>query len=404
MTNNDMNKPRVVKSHDITLDNDYTNWIIELKQRYRNTQIKAAVKVNSEQLLFNWQLGRDLVIRKAEEKWGTGIVEQISLDLQAEFPNVKGFSARNLWNMKKWYTFYSTNDSFESTIRQLDSILDNNQKLQQVAAEIHETGSSAKLQQAVAEIEFPTVFSFVPWGHHIEIITKCKDVDEALFYIKRTIERGLSRSALDDCIRADLFHTSGAALTNFSEKLPDAQGKIAQEILKSNYDLGFVTLPEGYDETDLEDVIETRMTRFLLELGEGWAFIGRQKELIIAGKTRKIDLLFYHIYLRCYVVIELKVTSFDPEHAGKLNFYVNAVNEFIRKDSDNPTIGLLICKDMDKTEVQLAFLGITTPMGVATYDNVKIKEIQEHLPTPEQIQQQIEIAEEEYKQRQQRDK
>ncbi len=404
MTNNDMNKPRVVKSHDITLDNDYTNWIIELKQRYRNTQIKAAVKVNSEQLLFNWQLGRDLVIRKAEEKWGTGIVEQISLDLQAEFPNVKGFSARNLWNMKKWYTFYSTNDSFESTIRQLDSILDNNQKLQQVAAEIHETGSSAKLQQAVAEIEFPTVFSFVPWGHHIEIITKCKDVDEALFYIKRTIERGLSRSALDDCIRADLFHTSGAALTNFSEKLPDAQGKIAQEILKSNYDLGFVTLPEGYDETDLEDVIETRMTRFLLELGEGWAFIGRQKELIIAGKTRKIDLLFYHIYLRCYVVIELKVTSFDPEHAGKLNFYVNAVNEFIRKDSDNPTIGLLICKDMDKTEVQLAFQGITTPMGVATYDNVKIKEIQEHLPTPEQIQQQIEIAEEEYKQRQQRDK
>ena len=399
-----MNKPRVVKSHDITLDNDYTNWIIELKQRYRNTQIKAAVKVNSEQLLFNWQLGRDLVIRKAEEKWGTGIVEQISLDLQAEFPNVKGFSARNLWNMKKWYTFYSTNDSFESTIRQLDSILDNNQKLQQVAAEIHETGSSAKLQQAVAEIEFPTVFSFVPWGHHIEIITKCKDVDEALFYIKRTIERGLSRSALDDCIRADLFHTSGAALTNFSEKLPDAQGKIAQEILKSNYDLGFVTLPEGYDETDLEDVIETRMTRFLLELGEGWAFIGRQKELIIAGKTRKIDLLFYHIYLRCYVVIELKVTSFDPEHAGKLNFYVNAVNEFIRKDSDNPTIGLLICKDMDKTEVQLAFQGITTPMGVATYDNVKIKEIQEHLPTPEQIQQQIEIAEEEYKQRQQRDK
>lgn len=404
MTNNDMNKPRVVKSHDITLDNDYTNWIIELKQRYRNTQIKAAVKVNSEQLLFNWQLGRDLVIRKAEEKWGTGIVEQISLDLQAEFPNVKGFSARNLWNMKKWYTFYSTNDSFESTIRQLDSILDNNQKLQQVAAEIHETGSSAKLQQAVAEIEFPTVFSFVPWGHHIEIITKCKDVDEALFYIKRTIERGLSRSALDDCIRADLFHTSGAALTNFSEKLPDAQGKIAQEILKSNYDLGFVTLPEGYDETDLEDVIETRMTRFLLELGEGWAFIGRQKELIIAGKTRKIDLLFYHIYLRCYVVIELKVTSFDPEHAGKLNFYVNAVNEFIRKDSDNPTIGLLICKDMDKTEVQLAFQGITTPMGVATYDNVKIKEIQEHLPTPEQIQQQIEIAEEEYKQRQQQDK
>ncbi len=405
MTNNDMNKPRVVKSHDITLDNDYTNWIIELKQRYRNTQIKAAVKVNSEQLLFNWQLGRDLVIRKAEEKWGAGIVEQLSLDLQAEFPNAKGFSARNLWNMKKWYSFYSSNDSFESTIRQLDSVIDiSSQKLQQVAAVISEPSQTEKLQQSVAEIPFPSIFGFVPWGHHVLIITKCKTIEEAIFYLKRTVERGLSRKALDDCIRADLYHTSGGALTNFDDKLPDAQSKIAQEILKSNYDLGFVTLPEGYDETDLEDVIETRMTRFLLELGEGWAFIGRQKELIIAGKTRKIDLLFYHIYLRCYVVIELKVTSFDPEHAGKLNFYVNAVNEFIRKDSDNPTIGLLICKDMDKTEVQLAFQGITTPMGVATYDNVKIKEIQEHLPTPEQIQQQIEIAEEEYKQRQQQDK
>lgn len=245
------------------------------------------------------------------------------------------------------------------------------------------------------------IFGFVPWGHHVNIITKCKDLNEALFYIKQTIEQSLSRSALDDCIRANMYHTTGAASTNFADKLPSAQGKLAQELLKSNYDLGFVSLPKGYDETALEDIIEQRMTRFLLELGEGWAFIGRQKELIISGKTRKIDLLFYHIYLRCYVVLELKVTSFEPEHAGKLNFYVNAVNEFLRRDSDNPTIGLLICKDMDKTEVQLAFQGITTPMGVATYDNVKIQEIQEYLPTAEQIQKQIEIAEEEYKQRQQ---
>ena len=155
MTNNDMNKPRVVRSHDITLDNDYTNWIIELKQRYRNTQIKAAVKVNSEQLLFNWQLGRDLVIRKAEEKWGAGIVEQLSLDLQAEFPNANGFSARNLWNMKKWYSFYSSNDSFESTIRQLDSVIDiSSQKLQQGAAVISETSQTEKLQQTVAVFQF----------------------------------------------------------------------------------------------------------------------------------------------------------------------------------------------------------------------------------------------------------
>ncbi len=394
MTDITNGKPRAVSSHDISLDKEYAQWIHEIKQRFRSAQIKASVKVNSEQLLFNWQLGRDLVIRRAEEKWGKGVVEQVSLDLQAEFPEVKGFSTTNLWYMKKWYQFYA-------------NVLDE-PKLQQVVGEIAKNDSSRlqqiglpmqeeKLQQAAGEISFPLAFSYVPWGHHILIITKCKTIEEALFYIRHTIDEGLSRNALDNCIRADMYHTSGAAVTNFPEKLPVVQGKLAQEILKGNYDLGFVSLPKEYDETALEDAIEQRMTRFLLELGEGWAFVGRQKEIIISGKTRRIDLLFYHIYLRCYVVLELKVKPFDPEFAGKLNFYVNAVNEFIRRESDNPTIGLLICKDMDRTEVQLAFQGITTPMGVATYDNVRIKEIQEHLPTAEQIRQQIEIAEEEYK-------
>ena len=391
-------KPRAVRLHDIKLDKEYAQWIYDVKQRFRNAQIKAAVKVNSEQLLFNWQLGRDLVVRKAEEKWGNGIVEQVSLDLQAAFPKAKGFSARNLWNMKKWYSFYSSYEDFGTVVNVLSKQMDiSSLKLQQVAAEIQEVVPDEKLQQVVAEIPFPALFGFIPWGHHIEIITKCKDLNEALFYVKRTIEEGWSRNALDNCLRADMYHAVGTAVTNFSEKLPTTQGELAQEILKSNYDLGFISLPPKYDENALEDVLEQRMTRFLLELGEGWAFVGRQKEIIISGKTRKIDLLFYHIYLRCYVVLELKVKPFDPEYAGKLNFYVNAVNEFIRKDSDNPTIGLLICKDMDRTEVQLAFQGITTPMGVATYDNVKIKEIQEYLPTAEQIQQQIKIAEEEYR-------
>lgn len=376
------NKRGLVTSQDVSLDKEYIEWIHELKSRFRNSQIKAAVKVNSEQLLFNWQLGRDLVIRKAEEKWGTGIVNQVSLDLQAEFPEAKGFSARNLWFMKQWYSFYSVSSDTRVLISNLEGQIN-----------IH----GSKLNQPDSEMIFPSFFAFVPWKHHVMIVQKAKSVDEALFYIQKTIEGNLSRSALDDCIRADLYHTSGAAVTNFAEKLPPIQGALAKEILKSNYDFGFVSLPDGFDEDALEGVLEQRMTRFLLELGEGWAFVGRQKEIIIAGKTRKIDLLFYHIYLRCYVVLELKVKPFDPEFAGKLNFYVNAVNEFVKRDSDNPTIGLLICKDMDRTEVQLAFQGITTPMGVATYDNVKIKEIQEHLPTAEQIQQQIFLAEEEYK-------
>ena len=388
------NKRGLVTSQDVSLDKEYIEWIHELKSRFRNSQIKAAVKVNSEQLLFNWQLGRDLVVRKAEEKWGAGIVNQVSLDLQAEFPEAKGFSARNLWFMKQWYGFYSVSSDTRVLISNLEGQFNTyGSKLNQLGSEICEK----KLNQPDSEMTFPSLFAFVPWKHHVMIVQKAKSVDEALFYIRKTIEGNLSRSALDDCIRADLYHTSGAAVTNFTEKLPPIQGELAKEVLKSNYDLGFVSLPDGFDEDALEGVLEQRMTRFLLELGEGWAFVGRQKEIIIAGKTRKIDLLFYHIYLRCYVVLELKVKPFDPEFAGKLNFYVNAVNEFVKRDSDNPTIGLLICKDMDRTEVQLAFQGITTPMGVATYDNVKIKEIQEHLPTAEQIQQQIFLAEEEYK-------
>ncbi len=388
------NTPELATTQNVKLDSEYVQWIHEIKQRYRNSQIKAAVKVNSEQLLFNWQLGRDLVIRKAEEKWGTGIVNQVSLDLQAEFPEAKGFSARNLLFMKQWYSFYTSKNGIISLISDLETQLNTgNKKLNQVGSEIHEQ----KLNQLDSEMAFPPVFAYVPWKHHVLIVQKSQSIEEALFYIRKTVEDGLSRNALDDCIRADLYHTSGAAVTNFADKLPAIQGALAQEILKSNYDLGFVSLPKEYDEDALEDVLEQRMTRFLLELGDGWAFVGRQKEIIISGKTRKIDLLFYHIYLRCYVVLELKVKPFDPEFTGKLNFYVNAVNEFVKRDSDNPTIGLLICRDMDRTEVQLAFQGITTPMGVATYDNVKIAEIQEHLPTAEQIKQQIELAEEEYK-------
>jgi len=393
-------KPYVVKTHDVHLDSDYRNWITEIKQRFQASQIKAAVKVNSEALLFNWQLGRDLVIRKAEEKWGKGVVEQVSLDLQDAFPNTKGFSTRNLWWMKQWYLFYASEVSAHQYLAELEnSINAAGQKLNQLGSEIQEI----KLSQPGSELPFPPAFAYVPWRHHVLIIQKCKSIEEALFYIQKTIEKNWSRSALDDNIRADLFHVSGGALTNFNERLPVPQGKLAQDLLKENYDLRFIALPEGYDEMALEDALERRMTRFLLELGEGWAFVGRQREIVIAGKTRKIDLLFYHIYLRCYAVIELKVKPFEPEFAGKLNFYVNAVDELIRKDSDNQTIGLLICKDMDRTEVQLAFQGITTPMGVATYDNVRIREIEKQLPSAEQIKAIMDQAEDEFM-REQRNK
>lgn len=395
MRNKKSNTPIVVSSHDVHLDSDYVQWIYEIKERFRKAQIKAAIKVNSEQLLFNWQLGRDLTMRKVEEKWGSGIVEQLSLDLKNEFPDIKGFSTTNLWYMKKWYMFYA-GDDVEKLQRLIGEMETQLSAIQPRVEQLGKNISEEKLQQVIGESPFPAFFAYVPWGHHIDIITKCDSIEEALFYMCRTIEEGWSRSTLQNCIKSGLYDRTGTAITNFSERLPDVQSKLAQEITKDTYDLGFITLPPDYDEAALEDALEQNITRFLLELGTGFAFIGRQKEIVVSGKTRKIDMLFYHIRLKCYVVVELKAVSFEPEFAGKLNFYVNAVNDLIRTPDENPTIGLLICKDKDQTEVQWAFQGIQTPMGVASYDNIKLEEIKKQLPTEKEIQQRIELAEEEF--------
>lgn len=241
--------------------------------------------------------------------------------------------------------------------------------------------------------EFPLPFALVPWRHHVEIITKCKSIDEALFYIGKTIEQGLSRDALINCIKTNLYEHQGKIANNFSEHLPVLQSKLVQEVLKENYDFGFATVKhEIYDEDEMEAALTRNVTDLLLEMGTGFAFIGKQKEIIVGGHSRKIDLLFYHIRLRCFIVCELKAKPFEPEFAGKLNFYVNAVDELVRTPDDNPTIGLLICSDMNKTEVQWSFKGITTPIGVATYNNIRIKDV---LPTKEQLKERMELLQKE---------
>ncbi len=391
MENKDMDQPRMVSSHDIHIDTDYADWIAEVKHRYRSAQVKAAVRVNVEKLLFNWQLGRDLVQKKAEERWGAGVVEQISLDLKKEFPDDEGFSARNLWYMKKWYVFYvQENESLflHQVGAEMQSVVNQRSiKMHQIGAELDEE----KLHQTGGE--FPLPFALVPWRHHIEIITKCKSVGEALFYIGQTIEKGLSRSALINCIKANLFEYQGKIINNFSEHLPALQSKLVQEVLKENYDFGFATVShEIYDEAELEDALSKNITALLLELGTGFAFIGKQKEIIVGGRTRRIDLLFYHIRLRCYIACELKAKPFEPEFAGKLNYYVNAVDELLKADDDNPTIGLLICSDMNSTDVQWSFRGISTPLGVATYNNIRIKDA---LPSQEQLKERMELLQRE---------
>ena len=380
----------MVSSHDIHIDAEYAEWIAELKHRYRSAQVKAAVRVNAEKLLFNWQLGRDLVQKKAEERWGAGVVEQVSLDLKREFPNAGGFSTSNLWFMKRWYLFYTQGDSqiLEQAGKELQLLKSQHKtKLYQIGKEL----DGEKLYQDGKE--FPLPFALVPWRHHIEILYRCKSIEEALFYIAKTIEQGLSRDALINCIKANLYEHQGNIPNNFADHLPNIQSKLVQEVLKENYDFGFATVEhEIYDESELEEALSQNITDLLLELGSGFAFLGRQQQLVVGGRTRKIDLLFYHIRLRCYIVCELKARPFEPEFAGKLNYYVNAVDELMKSDDDNPTIGLLVCSDMNKTDVQWSFRGISTPMGVATYNNIRIKDA---LPSQEQLAERVRLLQKE---------
>ncbi|MBR6142129.1 MAG: DUF1016 family protein [Bacteroidaceae bacterium] len=388
-------EPRIVKSHDVTLDAEYAEWIAEVKHRYRSAQVKAAVRVNSEKLLFNWQLGRDLVMKKAEERWGNGVVEQVSLDLKREFPNEDGFSTSNLWYMKKWYLFYSNDADTEKLQRLVGelqaSINQERIKLQRPIGEI--------VKQPVSEIwnttstNFPLPFALVPWGQHIEIVSRSKSIEEAVFYINQVIANGLSRTALVNCFKACLYETQGKIVNNFSEHMPEIRSKLVQEVLKENYDFGFATVDHKlYEEKELEDALTSDVTNLLLEMGTGFAFMGRQKEIIVGGRSRKIDLLFYHVRLRCYIAAEIKVKPFEPEFVGKLNYYVSAVDDLVKAPDDNPTIGLLICSDMDKTEVQWSFRGLSTPIGVATYNNVRIKDM---LPTQEQLRERMQLLQKE---------
>ena len=389
MENNDLEQSRIVSSHDIHIDTDYADWIAEVKHRYRSAQVKAAVRVNAEKLLFNWQLGRDLVQKKAEERWGAGVVEQVSLDLQSEFPESTNFSARNLWYMKQWYLFYTEQSGkLKQAVSELLSHENYGKKLQQVGGE---WSDEEKLKQVVSE--FPLPFVCVPWGHHVRIVQHSKTIEEALFYIGYTIEEGISREVLERVMADNIYQKRGKAPNNFPQYLTPQLSQLAQQVVKENYNFGFATVDrETYDEHELEEALSRNITDLLLELGTGFAFIGRQKEILVGGRSRKIDLLFYHIRLHCYVVCELKAKPFEPEYAGKLNFYVNAVDELLKQDEDNPTIGLLICSNMNKADVQWSFRGISTPMGVATYNNIRIKDA---LPSQEQLKERMELLQRE---------
>ncbi len=328
---------------------EYISWINELKTLIQKTQIKASIAINKELIELYWSIGKSISQKIKNAKWGTSVIEKLSKDLKLEFPNQKGFSRSNLFSMRKFYEFYSDNNF-----------------------------SDENIQQLVGQI---------PWGHNVLIITKANNINEALFYLKKTIENNWSRSVLMHQIELNFYNRQGKAITNFKHTLPAPNSELALETLKDPYKFDFLTLQEKAIEKDIEAQLVKHITSFLLELGKGFSFVGQQVPISIDNQDYYIDLLFYHIKLKCYVVIELKAIEFKAEFAGKMNLYLSAVDETLKSENENPSIGILLCKSKSKIVAEYALRGMTQPIGIAEYDLSKAipKQIKTELPTIEEI-------------------
>lgn len=365
---------------DLIKDEQYSSWVSELKSGFKNAQIKATYQVNKELLKYYFGLGLQIIQKQKNTTWGSNFLGQLSKDLREEFSDISGFSKRNLELIRQWSLFYSV--AFESITKQLASQLDtpNNEIAKQVVSQTETFDFEA--------------FIGVPWGHHILIIQKIKNTEEALFYVMKTIENQWSRSVLEYQIESKLYHRQGKAITNFKNVLPQTQSDLAEALLKDPYNFEFVVLPEKAKERDLEKKLVQHISEFLLELGKGFAYMGKQFVLKIGSKEYKTDLLFYHTKLKCYIVIELKLTEFEPEFIGKLNFYVSAINELVKDDTDQATIGILLCKNKDNYEVEFALKDIHKPIGVSEYSYTELPEqVKAEFPSLEALAEELKIIE-----------
>ncbi|NOQ72422.1 MAG: DUF1016 family protein [Crocinitomix sp.] len=332
---------------------EYIKWISTLREKIQSAQLKAAVNVNKELLSLYWELGKSISLKISESNWGSSVVEQLAKDLKKEFPNQKGFSRSNLFSMKQWFEFYSTSNN-----------------------------DIEKIQQLVGQI---------PWGHNIAIITKSKSTEEALFYCNKILENNWSRAVLIHQISSDFYNRKGKAINNFSNTLPDLHSELAEETLKDPYKLDFLDLQEKILERDIEAQLVKHITSFLLELGAGFSFVGQQVPVKVGDQDFYIDLLFYHIKLKCYVVIELKAIEFKAEFVGKMNLYLSAVDDSMKSESENPTIGLLLCQSKSEVIAEYALRGMTQPIGIAEYELCKAlpKNLKSNLPTIEKIEKEL---------------
>lgn len=335
----------------------YQSLLDDIKSRIRSAQVRAALSVNSEMILLYWQIGKTIANRQAQEGWSSKVIPRLAVDLKNEFSELKGYSERNLSYMLRFANEYS---------------------------------DAAILQQAVAKL---------PWGHNILLIEKLKDKEIRLWYAQQCIENQWSRDVLDFQIKSQLHQRKGKVISNFKNTLPQPQSDLAQQALKDPYIFDFLTLAVPFRERDVENQLVQHVSRFLLELGKGFALVGQQYHLQVSDNDYYIDLLFYHIRLKCYVVIEIKNTRFKPEHTGKLNFYLSAVDSLVKMNDDNPTIGLLLCKEKNSIEAEFAVRDINKPMGISEYliaQNLP-DDLKSSLPTIEEIENQLNLIDDEIK-------
>lgn len=329
-----------------TLDTTgYSHFLHDLKTRIRAARTRAALAVNSELILLYWQIGRDIQVRQEQQGWGAKVIERLAVDLRAEFPDLKGFSRANLMYMRSFAAAWDSEEIVQRLVGQ------------------------------------------IPWGQNITLITKIKVREEREWYARKLVELGWSRLVLEHQIESGLINRQGKAITNFSKTLSSSQSDLAHEMLKDPYLFDFLSVGEEAHERDVERALVKHITSFLLELGAGFSFVGRQVHLELEGEDFFIDLLFYHLKLRCYVVIELKATKFKPEYAGKLNFYLSAVDATMRHESDNPSIGLILCKDRKGLIAEYALKDISKPVGVSEYQLVAAipENLKGSLPTIEEL-------------------
>ena len=349
----------------IKADNEYKEWIAGISTDFRKSQIRASMKINDEMLRFYWKLGKGISSMSEQFGYGMGFYKTVSDDLKSILPDVKSFSPTNLKYMRYFYEMYP------------DAVI-----CPQVEDELI---TDANRPQVGDDLQ---IIFRIPWGHNKIILDKCKgNSAKALFYIRKTIENNWSRDVLLNFLGTDLYERQGKAITNFSNTLPIEQSDLAQAITKDPYNFDFLTLRERYDEKELKDALIEKVNNFLMELGTGFAYMGREVRIEVGDTEKFIDMLFYNTQRHCYVVVEIKTGKFDSSYAGQLGTYVVAVNHQMKTEADNPTLGLLICKDMDKVEAQYALESTSQPLGISSYELSKLipEEFRGSMPTIEEI-------------------